>query len=162
MTHLGPPLNVGPRAPQIEPDHEPLGWHHSAPLPSHSTRRRRRLDLWEEDDRVWVDCFFRDTHIDADGRETVVHEWSVWAELDPMRRCFLSGGARVGPLPYPECPGAGASARRLAGMPFEGLRRKVRASFVGPSTCTHLNDTYRSMEDVGALLDALRSSFNDK
>jgi hypothetical protein len=157
MTDFGPPLHVGPGAPAIEPENDSLAWHHCVPLPPHSTRRRRRLDLWKEGDRAWVDCFFRDTHVDADGVETVVHEWSVWAEIDPAKQCFVSGGARIGPLPYPECPGAAASASRLAGTPFDGLRRMVRASFVGPSTCTHLNDTFRSMEDVGALLHTLRS-----
>jgi hypothetical protein len=27
----------------------------------------------------------------------------------------------------------------------------VRAGFTGTSTCTHLNDTLRSLEDLGAL-----------
>jgi hypothetical protein len=32
----------------------------------------------------------------------------------------------------------------------------VRSTFVGPTTCTHLNDTLRVMEDACALLAALR------
>jgi hypothetical protein len=32
----------------------------------------------------------------------------------------------------------------------------VRERFAGPSTCTHLNDTMRSLEDVGGLLTALQ------
>jgi hypothetical protein len=62
----------------------------------------------------------------------------------------------MGPLPYPECPGAAASARRLVGAPVDGVRRSVRSTFVGPTTCTHLNDTLRVMEDACALLAALR------
>jgi hypothetical protein len=31
----------------------------------------------------------------------------------------------------------------------------VRDTFTGPTTCTHLNDTLRSLEDVGALLEHL-------
>jgi hypothetical protein len=42
-------------------------------------------------------------------------------------------------------------------MPFDGLRRTVSKTFTGPSTCTHLNDTLRSMEDVGALMDRLQA-----
>jgi hypothetical protein len=157
MTELGPPLLVGPAAPAIEPEDDPAAWHEIAPLPPHGTRRRRRIDLCQEQGRFLIDCFFRDSHVDADGAETVVHEWSVEAEVDPENRRFVSGAARMGPLPYPECPGAEASARRLAGMPIDGLRRAVRSSFVGPSTCTHLNDTLRALEDIGALLDILQA-----
>jgi hypothetical protein len=155
LTDFGPPLRPGPGAPVIEPDNDPIAWHQITSLSPHDTRRRRRLDLWEEDGRVWAESFFRDSHVDASGRETIVHEWTLRAELDPQTRCFISGAARMGPLPYPECPGSVASASRLAGMPIDGLRRTVRTSFVGPSTCTHLNDTMRAMEDIGALWDAL-------
>jgi hypothetical protein len=157
FSDFGPPLHVGPTAPVVESDYDTLAWHEMTPLPPHGTRRRRRLDLWEEDGGVWVDCFFRDSHVDADAVETVVHEWTVRAQVDPATRGFMSGAAQMGPLPYPECPAAAASAGRLAGMPLDGLRRAVKTSFVGPSTCTHLNDTLRSMEDVGALLDALHA-----
>jgi hypothetical protein len=158
MTDFGPPLHVGPAAPAIESDDDPLGWHYTAPIPPHGTRRARRLDLWEEGDRARIECFFRDSHVDAEGTETVVHEWAVQAVFDPGTRRFVSGAAQTGPLPYPECPSAAASAGRLAGMSVDGLRSAVQKSFVGPATCTHLNGTFRSMEDVGALLVALRSS----
>jgi len=157
ITEFGPPLSIGPKAPALEADDDAFAWHAIASLPAHSTRRCRRLDLWEDDDRAWVDSFFRDSHVDAHGVETVVHEWHVQAEFDPATRLFVSAAAQMGPLPYPECPGAAASARRLAGMSCDGLRRAVRSSFVGTSTCTHLNDTLRSMEDVEALLDTLQS-----
>jgi len=32
------------------------------------------------------------------------------------------------------------------------LRRHIRDTFLGTSTCTHLNDTLRSLEDIPALL----------
>lgn len=32
-------------------------------------------------------------------------------------------------------------------------RNRIRTEFVGTSTCTHLNDTLRSLGDLGALLD---------
>jgi hypothetical protein len=157
MTEFGPPLLVGPKAPALEGDDDVLAWHTIAPLPAHATRRCRRLDIWEEGGRAWIDSFFRDSHVDAAGVETVVHEWRVRAELDPATRRFVSAAAHMGPLPYPECPGAAASAGRLVGMSCDGLRRTVRSSFVGTPTCTHLNDTLRSMEDVAALLDALHA-----
>jgi len=43
-------------------------------------------------------------------------------------------------------------------MSIDGLRRAVRRSFVGPSTCTHLNDSFRALEDVGMLYDRLAGS----
>ena len=155
-TELGPPLTVGPVAPPMEDALDPLSWHHVGPLPPWSTRRRRRLDIWDEDGTLRIDPFFRDTFVDEDRIETVVHEWSVTAEVDPVGRRVLSCAASLGPLPFLECPGSAASAGRLAGLDLDDLRRTVRKSFVGPSTCTHLNDTLRSLADVGALSDVLQ------
>ena len=103
-----------------------------------------------------VDALFRDSHRDDEGMEEVVHEWSLEAAVDPSTLRFVSCQARVGHLPYPECPGAANSAGRLSGMPVEGLRRAVSTTFVGTTTCTHLNDTLRSLADLGGLLRALR------
>jgi hypothetical protein len=58
-------------------------------------------------------------------------------------------------LPYPECPEAAASARRVVGMTTTGLRARTRAEFVGASTCTHLNDVLRALEDVEFLARAI-------
>jgi hypothetical protein len=156
LTELGPPLNTGPVAAAAELDDDPLAWHEAAALAPHSTRRRRRLDAWEEDGAAQVACYFRDTYFEADGTETVVHEYNVRGTVDPGTLRFTSCEADPGALPYPECPGAAASARRLAGAPADGLRRWVRGSFTGTTTCTHLNDTLRSLEDIGALLRSLR------
>jgi len=155
-TDLGPPLTIGPPAPPVEQNGDPLAWHPIGALPPWSTRRRRRLDVWEADGAAHVDCFFRDSFVDEDGLETVVHEWSVVAEVDPDARQVTSSTASLGPLPFLECPGSAASAGRLVGLDLSELRRTVRKTFVGPTTCTHLNDTLRSLEDVGALLDVLR------
>jgi hypothetical protein len=61
-------------------------------------------------------------------------------------------------LPYPECPASGGSAARLVGSSIDGLRRHVRQDFTGTSTCTHLNDTFRALEDIGAMFDRLAPS----
>ena len=153
-TDLGPPLLVGPVAPEVEGD-DALGWHAHDALPPHSTRRRRRLDVWQADGVGHVDCFFRDSHVDGDGVETVVHEYTVHGTFDPVSLVFTASDADFGALPYPECPGAVASAARLTGEETAGLRRRVLQTMVGPSTCTHLNDQLRSLEDVGVLLRAL-------
>ena len=62
--------------------------------------------------------------------------------------------ARAQVLPWMECPGALASAHRVAGMPLTDLRRLGPARADRRSTCTHLNDTLRSLADVAVLLPA--------
>ncbi|ONH30910.1 hypothetical protein BL253_12060 [Pseudofrankia asymbiotica] len=148
------PAPFGPPVPPIEGD-DPRGWHEVAPLPAHGMRRRRRLDVWRDGAEARVECFFRDSHVDPDGVETAVHEYTVHATLDPATTTFTSCTAEFGALPWPECPLALASAGRLVGQRPDGLRREVRDSFTGVTTCTHLNDTLRSLEDVGALLARL-------
>jgi hypothetical protein len=147
-----PPRHVGPVAPSIESENDPLAWHDLPALPAHGMRRRRRLDVWHDGDAGMVECFFRDSHLDPDGVEEIVHEYTVHATVDLGTQLFLSCDADFGALPWPECPNALASATRLVGAPVDGLRGWVRDTFVGPTTCTHLNDTLRSLEDVGALL----------
>jgi hypothetical protein len=146
-----PPQVTGPETRPLARRDDPHAWHTTRPLPPHAMRRHRRVDLWEEGDIVSVDAFFRDTHMGTDKVETVIHEYSVRATVDPTAERFLSCQATVGVLPWMECPAAAASAERLAGAPIHGLRRWVRDTFVGPTTCTHLNDTLRALEDVPAL-----------
>jgi len=61
-------------------------------------------------------------------------------------------------LPWAECPDAALSAGRLQGQTAHDLRRWVRAELVGISTCTHLNDQLRSLEDVVALASELQET----
>ena len=154
-TDLGPPLFPAPPSPPIEVDDDPLAWHEHDRLPPHSTRRRRRLDVWLDDGVGRFDCFFRDSHVAGDGEENVVHEYTVRGAVDPVTSEFVSCAAEWGELPFPECPAAVASATRLEGESASGLRRTVLKTFVGPSTCTHLNDQLRSLEDVVPLLARL-------
>jgi hypothetical protein len=151
LTDKGPPLNVGPTASAVTSDDDVLGWHDFGPLPPHGTRRHRRLDVWKDPDVTHVEGFFRDSFADAEGIETVVHEYMVHGIVDPATSRILSCEADAGPLPYPECPSAVASTERLAGVSVTDLRRTIRSDFVGPGTCTHLNDTLRSLQDVGML-----------
>jgi hypothetical protein len=148
------PFSQGPPAPSPARPGDPLAWHRMDPLPPHAMRRHRRLDL-VADGELRADLWFRDSHVAADGSETAVHEYAVRARIDPATLEILEIEARIGALPWRECESAADSARRLVGRRVPGLRPHVRAEFTGTSTCTHLNDTLRSLEDVAALAAAL-------
>jgi Protein of unknown function (DUF2889) len=152
------PYFEGTPAPVVESagnSGDPLGWHAHGPLPPHAMRRRRRIDVWRDDDLARVEGFFRDSHVASDGVERVVHEYTVRAAVDMGSRSFRTCDADFGSLPWPECPGALASAGRLVGVSVDGLRRRVREELTGVGTCTHLNDTLRALEDVSALIGVL-------
>jgi hypothetical protein len=145
-----PPLVTGPPAPPLATsDH--LGWHEVSPLPPHSMRRSRRMDV-TPGPLASVDVLYRDSHVDRDGTETIVHEYTVSATVDSCHGVLVRCSATPRVLPWVECQSAALSASRLVGLPVSGLRRHVRDTFLGTSTCTHLNDTLRSLEDIPALL----------
>jgi hypothetical protein len=136
----------GPLAPPLDPD----GIHSVEPLRPHGMRRLRRLDL---SPTGGFDAHFRDSHVDGDGVETIVHEYTVEGSIDASARTVTSVAASVRVLPWQECPGAIGSAARITGMSLSDMRDRVRGEFVGTGTCTHLNDTLRAVADLGALLD---------
>ncbi|HLM06435.1 MAG TPA: DUF2889 domain-containing protein [Blastococcus sp.] len=150
------PLVTGPAAPALLDPDDPLGWHATDRLPPDGMRRSRRMDIRPGSPTV-VDVLFRDSHVRPDGLEIIVHEYTVEVHIEPETATVLSCTANPRVLPWVECPAAVASATRLAGRPVAGVRRHIRATFGGVSTCTHLNDTLRSLEDVAALLPLLRS-----
>jgi len=159
MVHLTkaglPPVVTGPAAPHLARDDDALAWHEHEPLDPHGMRRWRRLDMWLDGDKIECDAFFRDSHVDPDGTETVVHEYALSATVDRTTMRFTRCDATIGALPWVECPAALASAGRVVGAPVDGLRPWVRETFVGPPTCTHLNDALRALEDVPALAAVL-------
>jgi hypothetical protein len=152
------PVPLGPPAPVLERDDDPESWHGMAPLAPHGVRRRRRLDLIAPaatGDGHHINLHFRDSHADEAGTETVLHEYTVTGAVDPEAGRVVAVSARAQVLPWVECPGAVASAGRIDGMEFSALRPRVRKEFVGRSTCTHLNDSLRSLADAAALYRAL-------
>ncbi len=154
---LRPPLVTGPVVASMANAHDTLAWHDFGALPPHSMRRARRIDAWRDGDVTRIDSFFRDSYFDVDGIETVIHEYTIAAKVDVASMTFTSCAASIGALPWMECPSAAASAERLVGAPVVGLRDWVRETFVGTTTCTHLNDTLRALEDVDVLIGALAS-----
>jgi hypothetical protein len=152
------PLVTGPVATRIVDPDDSIGWHEMSTLRANEMRRARRHDLWrDEDGTLRVDTFFRDSHMAPDGIESVVHEYTVAVSVDEARGVVLACEATPRVLPWFECPEAAASAGRLVGMALKGLRPRVRAELIGPTTCTHLNDTLRELEDVLALAPLLTS-----
>jgi hypothetical protein len=152
------PVSTGPPAPTLERDDDLVAWHALPPLPPHAMRRRRRLDVTapaDSEEMYRFDAHFRDSHMDGDGVEWVVHEYSTAGSLDIVGSRILDIGAEAHVLPWMECPTAAASAERLSGMTIAELRTRVRREFTGTSTCTHLNDTLRSLGDLEVLVGQL-------
>ncbi|MGV0713929.1 DUF2889 domain-containing protein [Mycolicibacterium sp. XJ662] len=146
------PTARGPVAPPLDLVHA------VEPLRPNGMRRYRRLDLHRTDaGSAEFDAHFRDSHVDSEGLETIVHEYTVTGVVDMSTRTITSVQADVRVLPWQECPGAIASADRVQGMTLTELRDRIRREFVGTSTCTHLNDTLRAIGDLDALF-ALRAS----
>ena len=150
-----PPVVTGPDAPTLDRADDPWAWHEvPGALPALVMRRRRRIDVVPapDDATVLVDAHFRDSHMDDEGTETVVHEYVIGLVLDGRDLRVVDSSATPRVLPWFECPEAAGSAERLVGRPLDGLRASVRAEFLGTSTCTHLNDALRAFEDVPALV----------
>ena len=147
---------LGPAAPPLLAGDDRDAWHEVAPLPPHGMRRLRRLDLGpvDPDGTCAFDGHFRDSHVDGDGLETCVHEYAIAGRIDSRRSTVVTIETEARVLPWQECPGAVASAQRVVGVPLEELRPMVRSELTGSSTCTHLNDTLRSLHDVPGLLSA--------
>jgi Protein of unknown function (DUF2889) len=142
------PQAIGPIAPEINDTNDPWAWHPIGPTPIDGVRRWRRVDVEATVSAISVEAFFRDSHAAPDGAETVLHEYVARATADAAGRHIVACAATPHVLPWHECPQAAASAARLAGVPFDGLRHHVRSQLVGTSSCTHLNDCLRGLEDV--------------
>ena len=143
------PVAVGPEAPVLGGG-DPLAWHAMAPLAAHSVRRRRLVDVGPRTaaGAAAVDLHFRDSHMDGDGVEWVVHEYTASGTLDLTTVTLTELAAEALVLPWQECPQAAASAGRAVGVPLGELRDHVRRELRGVSTCTHLNDVIRSLADL--------------
>ena len=154
------PVSVGPKAPRMEDPDDPLGWHHLEGMRDGSMRRQRLIDV-AGDNPLIVHAMFRDSHKAVDGLETVLHEYSVEATVNPEDMRVESCKAAPHSLPWPECPEAAGSALRLIGEEVQNLRDFVRANLSGIGTCTHLNDLLRSMADVTVLARSLPGTKRD-
>jgi len=148
------PLPVGPPAAPFVASDEASDWHEMGPLAAGSMRRRRLIEL-SRNEHFEVFAMFRDTHVDEDGSETVLHEYSLTAEMDPVTTIVSRCVARPRVLPWRECPTAAPSASRLDGLRPDELGAFVARELRGTSTCTHLNDLLRSLSVLEVLLARL-------
>ena len=74
------PVVTGPDAPTLVDADDPLAWHDLRVMGAHDMRRWRRLDVVPgatPSAPVEVEAYFRDSHVDEQGRETVIHEYTV-------------------------------------------------------------------------------------
>jgi hypothetical protein len=128
---------------------------HALDEPGHRTvRRLRRLDVRSGRSGPIAQAHFRDSHA-ADGTENVMHEYVVDPTVDVDGRITtIRVDARV--LPWNTCPGAVPSAQRIVGATLHEIPATVRRELTGPTTCTHLNSTLRSIADIGHLLTLIR------
>jgi hypothetical protein len=143
------------RAPSLVGD-DPLAWHDLPPLGHNQTRRLRRTDVVAGRDHIAVDAMFRDISVDPDLTQRVVHEYALTATIDLATMTIVEIVADPRALPFPtDCPLAAGSAGYLVGCQVNDLRRTVRQLSAGPTTCTHLNDLFRSLGDVSYLLSLI-------
>lgn len=141
-----PLLPAAPSIRPVEPDTVP-------DLPPGWMRRRRRIDVVTGDESHAVEATFRDTWVDADGTEGVLHEYVVRLQLSREGQILdLRAEPRV--LPFAECPSAGEAARDLMGAHIGELAGRVSQELVGVHSCTHLNDLLRSLACAGLWLPA--------
>ena len=155
------PVPIGPTAPAVDHGDDPWAWHDAGPMALRSVRRTRRLDVWLAERTsdgapaaLGVDEHFRDAHQGLEGEPEVLHEYALSATVDAATLVVRSVGVEARTLPWPECPGALASAQRVVGRRVDDLPGWVRAELAGTSTCTHLNDLLRSLAGVAALAPA--------
>lgn len=150
----GGPL-LPPHAPVVGSAQRGVGAVSYSAMPPSSTRRLRILDVSVLDSGEFqLNSMFRDsfTILEDDGlEERALHEYTVRAVLDRTGDRFTESAATAHVLPWYECPGAVASAGRLVGRRPSELRKLISLTFNGTSTCTHLNDTLRSLADSSVL-----------
>ena len=147
--------NAVPMGPPIAPDAlRGDGWPALDPSAPHTVRRVRRRDVLPDRTGAALAAHFRDSYRGTDD-ETVMHEYLVDATVGAVDEIVdVQVEARV--LPWSTCPGAVASAQAVVGVRVSDLASRVRDELRGPTTCTHLTSTLRSLADAGPLLEVLR------
>jgi hypothetical protein len=149
------PKHAVVRAGDLELADDPQGWHAFPADPEVGMRRHRRVDLWREGERLFVDAFFRDACWEPDGTQIALHEYNVSAEVAVSDHTLVWAIATPRVLPFPECQWAAPNVKELHGTPVSSFRTRVQQTLTELRACTHLNDMLRSLAEVPALARSL-------
>jgi hypothetical protein len=144
-----------PVAPSLADPSDPFGWHLLDDAPEVAMCRARRIDVWEDGERLEFDTMFRDTCSVPEGPPVVLHEYQILGSADRATGTLLHLEAIPRVLPYPECPLAAPNAPRMVGTELQALRSEVLAQLRSVDCCTHLNDGLRSLAEVPVLAASL-------
>ncbi|HKY16872.1 MAG TPA: DUF2889 domain-containing protein [Microthrixaceae bacterium] len=149
-------INPVPYGPPVEPELlAESEWHPMDDLAPNAIRRVRRLDVTTTSDGGFaVEAHFRDTFrpdpSETSDPERGMHEYLVDATVDAEGHISeIAVQPRV--LPWNSCPGAVGSAQRIVGAAIRELPDVARRELRGPTTCTHLTSTLRSLCDIDHL-----------
>ncbi|WP_405813652.1 DUF2889 domain-containing protein [Streptomyces sp. NBC_01390] len=131
-------------------DH-PADFHLEHPSRSSSMHRRRILEVTAQEQELAIYEYFRDSHVDRDGREGSLHEYELHAVAD--RDSLVLSAITVTPraLPFPECPLASGNVHALLGTSLRAADSEVKARLPGTLGCTHLSDVLRFLRFVEPL-----------
>jgi len=135
---------------------DPGGWHAMTEPREVSMRRARCIDVWIEGN-IRIEATFQDSASTPDGHRVAVHEYGLYVEIDRASGAVSLISATPHVLPFDECPAAVANVHLLIGTPAHQLRDTVLLVLRRTLGCTHLNDALRSLADVPALVEQLRS-----
>lgn len=136
---------------------DPQGWHALFDADGPGFRRARRIDVTRDaaSGLLRVDAAFQDSAKLRSGGRVAIHEYNLAVTADPATLEILSLQPEARILPFGECPGAIANARRLVGTRLPEIRDQVLAQLRGPQGCTHLNDALRALAEVPKLAEHL-------
>ena len=77
---------------------------------------------------------FRDTFVEPDGAQPVIHEYRLTGAIDVRSRTVVSLAAHAGVLPGPDCVHAAAGVARLVGRTLDDVPRpRCAATSPAPS-----------------------------
>ncbi|MEY4160825.1 MAG: hypothetical protein RLZZ136_1446 [Pseudomonadota bacterium] len=152
---LAGPVHEDADAGDLRNPADPGGWHLFPESQGMAFRRARRIDVWRDADAIHIEASFQDSGSRPQGDRAALHEYIVRVAADPQSQVITSLEADPRVLPFWECPGAIAHAKKLIGTSLGAMREAVHDNLRGPIGCTHLNDALRGLADVPHMLELL-------
>lgn len=128
------------------------GWHSYSNQRGVGMRRARRIDVQRGSGNIIIDAMFQDSAATPNGTRVVLHEYQISVIADNESQEIISINAEPRVLPFIECSTVVVNLKRLVGSPLFDLRDTVLINLRGADCCTHLNDAFRALEDIPALM----------